>query len=69
MPSTGSIDSPSTNYFLLYPHLQNRLKTRKVESITYGGPILHPSEPCARQDVNDNLLEIASVIPKAESAH
>lgn len=63
-PSTGSIDSPSPNYFLLYFHLQKPPKTRKVESIIYGGPILHPSEPCARQDVNDNLLKIASVIPK-----
>ena len=57
------------NYFFSFPSAKNRLKRRRVESITYGGPILQPWEACARQDVNDNLLEIASVIPKAESAH
>jgi hypothetical protein len=36
------------NYFCSLSSAKNRLKRRKVESITYGGPILHPSEACAR---------------------
>ena len=51
------------------PCAKHRVKRRKVESITYGGPIAHPRKRALVTDVNDNLRKIASVIPKAESAH